>query len=181
LLALGARLHRASVATLGALGAALPPLPAAAPTAPAAPAAPAPPAPPAAPAGFISLAVCGAHMEGLALNHQLRERGACLLQRTQTAPRYRLFVLPGGPPQRPGLVRVTSGGERIDLEVWAMPAEQVGAFVAAIPAPLGIGTIELASGAQVSGFICEAYAAQGAPDITALGGWRRFMTAGAEH
>jgi allophanate hydrolase len=115
-------------------------------------------------------------MEGLALNHQLTSRGARLLQRTHSAPHYRLYALPGGPPQRPGLIRVSSGGAAIEVEVWSVPAQHFGSFVAQIPAPLGIGKLELADGAWVSGFICESYATTGAQDITALGGWRSYLS-----
>jgi allophanate hydrolase len=127
--------------------------------------------------GFVRLAVCGAHMRGLPLNHQLRDRGGYWLQTTTTAPRYRLFALPGGPPLRPGMIRVHQDGARIELEVWALPTEQVGSFIAAIPAPLGMGKIELDSGALVTGFLCEGYASEGAADITSYGGWRDYVKA----
>jgi allophanate hydrolase len=126
--------------------------------------------------GYMALAVCGAHMQGLPLNHQLRDRGAYFVQRTRTESMYRLFALPGGPPHRPGLTRVPSGGAPIDIEVWALPAEQWGSFVAGIPAPLGVGKVVLQSGAEVSGFLCEDYAVRGAADITTFGGWRAYLT-----
>jgi allophanate hydrolase len=160
LLALADTLHRSSVTTLGATNAPLSPASAEA---------------PGLAAGYVALAVCGAHMEGLALNHQLRDRGGYFLKCTHTSPSYRLFALPGGPPQRPGLVRVSSGGAAIDLELWALPTEQLGSFVAGIPAPLGIGKIELESGTAVSGFICEGFAASDAADITRFGGWRAYL------
>jgi allophanate hydrolase len=125
----------------------------------------------------MPLAVCGAHMQGLPLNHQLRDRGGFFVQATTTAPHYRLFALPGGPPQRPGMIRVHQDGARIELEVWALPTEQVGSFIAAIPAPLGMGKIELDSGALVTGFLCEGYASEGAADITSYGGWRDYVKA----
>jgi allophanate hydrolase len=124
---------------------------------------------------YLPMAVCGAHMEGLPLNHQLRDRGAYLLARTRTAARYRFIALPGGPPLRPGLIRVAAEGAAIDVEVWAIPVEQVGSFIAGIPAPLGIGKLELADGSEVPGFICEGHATAGATDITPLGGWRAYL------
>jgi allophanate hydrolase len=127
--------------------------------------------------GYVALAVCGAHMQGLPLNHQLRDRGGYMLQATTTAPRYRLFALPGGPPHRPGMIRVRDDGARIELEVWALPTQAMGSFMAAIPAPLGLGTIELDSGALVTGFLCEGYASEGAADITRYGGWRDYVKA----
>jgi allophanate hydrolase len=126
-------------------------------------------------AGYVALAVCGAHMQGLPLNHQLESRGAYLLQRTRTAPSYRLLALPGGPPHRPGLLRVASGGAPIEIEIWAVPSEHLGSFVEGIPPPLGVGKLELQDGLQVPGFICEGYAAAGAADITSFGGWRAYI------
>jgi len=83
--------------------------------------------------------------------------------------------LPGGPPFRPGLVRVTENGAAIEVEIWALPTAAYGSFVAGIPAPLGIGSVVLADGRNVQGFVCEAYALAGAQDITHLGGWRRYL------
>jgi allophanate hydrolase len=111
----------------------------------------------------------------LPLNHQLTSRGATLVRRTRTIPAYRFYALPGGPPYRPGLIRVAQGGASIDVEVWSVPAEHFGSFVAGIPAPLGIGKIDLEDGERVCGFIGEAYAVESAEDITALGGWRAYM------
>lgn len=125
---------------------------------------------------WVSLAVCGAHMEGLPLNHQLLSRGGRLLQRTRTAPAYKFYALPGGPPFRPGLIRATKSGAAIDVEVWTIPTSTLGSFIAAIPAPLGLGRIELESGEHVTGFLCETYATENAEDITAMGNWRRYLS-----
>jgi allophanate hydrolase len=127
------------------------------------------------PPGYTPVAVCGAHLRGLPLNHQLGERGGFFLEATHTAPQYRFYALPGGPPFRPGLVRVTENGAPIEVEIWALPTEAYGSFVAGIPAPLGIGSVVLADGRTVQGFVCEAYALAGAQDITHLGGWRRYL------
>jgi allophanate hydrolase len=154
------KLHRATVERLGALTVAFP--------------APEPrPAPQL--NEWIYVAVCGAHMEGLALNHQLTNRGAVMSRKTRTASMYRVFALPGGPPHRPGMVRVSSGGAAVEVEVWSVPASKLGSLIAEIPAPLGIGRIELEDGSRVAGFICEGYAAEGAEDITSLGGWRAYL------
>jgi allophanate hydrolase len=126
----------------------------------------------------IAVAVCGAHLSGLPLNHQLLERGATLVESTRTAPAYRFYALPGGPPARPGLVRTDSGGGAIEVEIWAVPSACFGSFVAAIPAPLVIGKVQLADGRQVCGFLCEGQAASGAREITSLGGWRAYLASG---
>jgi allophanate hydrolase len=123
----------------------------------------------------IAVAVCGAHLQGLPLNYQLIERGAVLLERTVTAPKYRLYALPGGPPERPGLLRVEERGAAIDVEVWSVPAAAFGSFVAGIPAPLAIGKLLLADGREVCGFVCEAHVTAGARDITDYGGWRAYQ------
>ncbi|MDX1824106.1 MAG: allophanate hydrolase, partial [Thiohalomonadales bacterium] len=127
-------------------------------------------------AGWTRVAVCGAHLSGLPLNHQLTDRGGRLLAKTRTAPVYHLYALPGGPPQRPGLARRETGAA-IEIEVWALPLEEYGSFVAGIPAPLGIGQVETADGEWVQGFLCEDYALQDAEDITHLGGWRTYIKA----
>ena len=89
---------------------------------------------------------------------------------------YKLFKLPGFIPERPGLIRVKQGGASIALEVWQLPIENYGKLVAAVPAPLGFGTLTLIDGTQVQGFLCEAYATEGALDISALGGWRGYLS-----
>jgi allophanate hydrolase len=122
-----------------------------------------------------SIAVVGAHMSGLPLNRELTELGGRLERAAKTAPHYRLYALPGGPPHRPGLLRVADGGGEIELEVWSLPIGALGHFVSAIPAPLGIGTIALADGTTVQGFVCESYATTGARNITSFGGWRAYL------
>jgi allophanate hydrolase len=123
----------------------------------------------------VPVAVVGAHMSGLPLNGQLLELGGRLEQAARTAPVYRFYALPGGPPHRPGLVRVAEGGGAIELEVWSLPAEKSGALLRQIPAPLGLGSVSLADGTSVPGFLCEAHATAGAKDITSLGGWRAYV------
>ena len=124
----------------------------------------------------IALAVVGAHLSGLPLNHELTRLGARFLRSTHTAACYRLYHLTGGPPERPGLVRSTDGGGgSIAIEIWAMPVDQFGTFVKDIPEPLGIGTLTLEDNSKVKGFICENCGLQGAIDITAYGGWRHYL------
>jgi allophanate hydrolase len=159
LLGVGAQLHRQLGGNMGATGVALPD---------------ATPAP-GSKTGYLPVAVCGAHLEGLPLNYQLTERGGRLLSRTTTSANYRLFLLPGGPPQRPGLVRDREGGG-IEVEVWELPAVNLGDFLNQIPAPLGLGRVQLADGSNVPGFLCEAYAVEHAQELTAYGSWRKFMT-----
>jgi allophanate hydrolase len=126
--------------------------------------------------GRVEVAVCGAHLSGMPLNHQLVSRRGWLVAATRSAPCYRLYALPGGPPFRPAMVRDPDGAA-IEVEVWSLPEAELGSFVAGIPAPLGIGKVLLEEGREVTGFICEQGAVQGADDITAFGGWRAYMAA----
>jgi len=159
LLALGARWQRALGLPLGKTASQLPPAE----------------TDPVAVEDRVSIAVVGAHMGGLPLNRQLTELGGRLEGATKTAPVYRFYALPGETPHRPGMVRVAEGGAAIELEVWSLPAEQVGAFVRHVPAPLGLGTIALADGTSALGFLCESHATREARDITSFGGWRAYL------
>jgi allophanate hydrolase len=161
LAAIGREFHAATGLPLGALNKPQPPLSRL----------------PAAPAdGEIPLAVVGAHLSGMPLNRELIAAGARLIERGATAPHYRLYALPGTRPPKPGLLRVKNGaGAAIAIEVWALSASAFGRFVAAVPPPLSIGTLELDGGRQVKGFLVEAEAIAGARDISGFGGWRAFM------
>ncbi|GIF00395.1 allophanate hydrolase [Paractinoplanes rishiriensis] len=124
----------------------------------------------------MTVAVVGLHLSGEPRNGELLDRGATLLGTARTAPCYRLYHLP---PGAPGLVRDPAGaGGSIEVELWQLPAAQVGGFLAGIRAPLGLGRVALDDGTEVTGFLCEAYAAAGALDITASGGWRNFRAKG---
>ncbi|MDV3240323.1 MAG: allophanate hydrolase [Methylocaldum sp.] len=157
LLNLAERLHYAAGLTMGATGQPLP-------------------APSSQPErekpGHVRIAVCGAHLSGLPLNGQLTRRRGRLVKVTRTAPSYRLYALPDG--KRPGLLRQAPGAA-IEVEVWELPVAEFGGFVAEIPAPLGIGSLELEDGECVQGFLCEAYAVADALDITGHGGWKSYL------
>jgi len=131
--------------------------------------------PPAKSEDDIAIAVVGAHLSGMALNGELRALGAQLLEAAVTAPDYKLFALETTPP-KPGMLRVKPDtGSSIELEVWALSAQAFGKFVAAVPPPLSIGTIRLADGRSVKGFLVEAAALDSARDISSFGGWRAYM------
>ena len=123
----------------------------------------------------LALAVVGAHLSGLPLNSQLTDRGARLQTAVTTAPHYRLHALTGSRPPKPGLVRVAEGGKAIAVEVWEVPQRTVGSFLAGVTSPLGLGSVELADGRFVHGFLCEAHAVDAMPDITDFGGWRAYL------
>jgi len=161
LASIGRVFHADTGLPLGALGVPQPPLL---------------PLPAAAKAGEIAIAVVGAHLSGMPLNGELRVLGGRLLEVTKTSCSYRLYALPGTEPPKPGLIRAPDGeGAAIEIEIWALPTEGFGRFVAAVPSPLSIGTITLADGRAVKGFLVEAQGVNGARDISSFGGWRAFM------
>jgi len=159
LAAIGAALHAGAGLPLGATGHRYP----------------AGSAPPAVAFPYVPIAVVGAHLSGQPLNHELAALDARLRRATRTAAEYRLFVLPDG--KRPGLVRRPGSGVAIEVEIWDVPSAAVGALVAGIAPPLGLGTIELDDGTRVTGFLCEAHAVETAHDISEFGGWRAWRTA----
>jgi allophanate hydrolase len=122
----------------------------------------------------IQLAVLGAHLRGQPLNHQLIELDAAFIAQTLTAPTYRLFALANTSPPKPGMIR-SENGASLEIEIWELAAAEFGMFVAAIPSPLVIGNVKLASGEWVKGFLCEEIALGGAREITNFGGWRAYL------
>lgn len=123
----------------------------------------------------ILLAVVGAHLRGQPLNHQLTSRRARFVKQTTTTPQYRLYALANTQPPKPGLRRVAEKlPHGIEIEVWSLDEAAFGSFVAEIPPPLGIGTLELEDGTSVKGFLCEPVGLEGARDITEFAGWRAF-------
>jgi allophanate hydrolase len=124
---------------------------------------------------MVEVAVCGAHMSGLPLNDQLVSLGGEFVKKAKTSLNYKLFKLNGFTPARPGLFRVSDGGTAIDLEIWRIPLNHYGAFVAGVPAPLGFGTLTLEDGSTIQGFVCEAYATDDAIDISNFGSWKLYL------
>jgi allophanate hydrolase len=120
------------------------------------------------------VAVCGLHMRGFPLEKQMIASGARFVREAVSAAKYRLVKLPTT-PAKPGMIKLAEGGAAIQLEVWEMPLESFGGFAVAIPAPLGIGKVELEDGTEVPGFTCETYAATFSEDITHVGGWRDYV------
>jgi allophanate hydrolase len=160
--ALAQVLHAQAGPYMGATGHPLPPV--------------SPPTPGAGP-GETEIALVGAHMSGLPLNGQITSLGGRFIAATTTSPDYRLFALAGGPPARPGLLRVTEGGAAIALELWTVPTAGLGQLLGQIPSPLGLGRVRLADGREVTGFLAEAAGLEGARDITDFGGWRGYLAA----
>lgn len=129
-------------------------------------------------AGFVRIAVAGAHLSGQPLNADLCARGGRFLMVTRTAPDYRMYLV-DGPLPRPGVTRIVGGAPAhgIEVEVWSLPEDALAGFAATIAPPLGLGPIDLLDGTRVLGFICTADGAREDRDITEYGGWRAYLTA----
>lgn len=127
--------------------------------------------------GEMPIVVFGAHLSGLPLNEELTSRGAVFAKTVKTAPDYRLYAL-DGVVARPGLVRCKTGeGSSIEGEIWSLPSDQVGPFIAGVAAPLSIGTVRLDDGSAALGFLAEAEGVRNLPEISHFGGWRGYLAA----
>ena len=122
----------------------------------------------------VKLAVVGAHLKDMPLHWQLTSRDARFVGATTTAPTYRLYAMADSVPPKPALVH-SPDGAGIAVEVYELDMAAFGSFVVDVPPPLAIGTVTLADGSQVKGFVAEPRALTGAEDITALGGWRAYI------
>jgi allophanate hydrolase len=122
----------------------------------------------------VKLAVVGAHLKDMPLHWQLTSREAKLVAETTTAPTYRLYAMADSVPPKPALIHAEDGAA-IRVEVYELDMAAFGSFVAEVPPPLAIGTVTLADGSNVKGFVAEPRAIVGAKDITELGGWRAFV------
>lgn len=122
----------------------------------------------------VKLAVVGAHLKDMPLHWQLTSREAKFVGAFETAPNYRLYAIANSVPPKPALVH-SDDGASIALEVYELGVAEFGSFVVEVPAPLAIGTVTLADGSSVKGFVAEPRAVTGAEDITALGGWRAYI------
>lgn len=124
----------------------------------------------------VLLAVAGAHLTGMPLNFQLVDRGGKLIRSCRTNAEYVLYALAETTPSKPGLIRRPGyHGSGIEVELWSLPLEGFGAFVADLPPPMAIGNVILDDGSTVKGFTCETYAIEGSENITQFGGWRNFL------
>jgi allophanate hydrolase len=123
----------------------------------------------------VLVAVAGAHLAGQPLNYQLTGRGARRVKTCHTSADYRFYAL-NTKPAKPGLVRDAQfRGSGIEVEVWAVPENEFGGFVAEVPPPLAIGTLTVDDGTSVKGFVCEPVALEGATEITSFGSWRNYL------
>lgn len=120
---------------------------------------------------YMELAVCGLHMRGMELEHQLLDLGGRFKACCKTGPHYRMKVVPGK-PEKPFLTYCLDGSS-LEVEVWELPVENMGVFLAGVPSPLALGKVRLESG-EVVGFVGQAGYGDDYKDISEYGGWANY-------
>ena len=121
------------------------------------------------------LAVFGAHLRGQPLHWQLEQLGARYRGDIRTSDAYRLTALDTTPP-KPGLIRTSPGaGACIDGELYRISEAGLGRFLAALPAPMALTSVELENGNNVVGFTATHDAVSSATDITELRSWKHYL------
>jgi hypothetical protein len=119
----------------------------------------------------IELAVNGTLMRGLELNHNLLAIGAAFDRETTTETAYRMWSIGD---RHPAMMKVTTGGVAIAVEVWLVPANGLSKLLLSEPPGLCIGKVKLADGAEVLGVLGEPFLCAGEREITEWGGWRAY-------
>ena len=120
----------------------------------------------------VLFAVNGTLMRGLELNANLTTAGGEFVREAMTKACYRLWTIDD---RHPAMLRVSSGGASIHLEIWRMPLATLGVILMQEPAGLSIGKIALDDGDEVLGVLGEPYLCEGQTEITQWGGWRQYM------
>jgi hypothetical protein len=118
------------------------------------------------------LAVNGTLMRGLELNDNLQQVDAVFVRETATAPIYRLWSIED---RHPAMMRVSTGGQSIELEIWSVPLAGLAKILQQEPAGLCIGKIKLADNREVLGVLGEPFLCEGQQEITKFGGWRNYL------
>jgi gamma-glutamylcyclotransferase (GGCT)/AIG2-like uncharacterized protein YtfP len=120
----------------------------------------------------VLLAVNGTLMRGLELNATLTSVGARFVRETRTAPIYRLWSIDD---RHPAMLRVSSGGAAIAVEVWSVPGEGLASILLEEPPGLCIGKVRLEGDEETLGVLGEPALCEGQREITPYGGWRAYM------
>ncbi len=125
----------------------------------------------------VYLAVNGTLMRGLELSGNMELVGAHFVREAQTEPVYRLWSIND---RHPAMMRVNQGGASIAVEVWVVPAHNMGVLLLLEPPGLCIGKVRLSDGEEVLGVLGEPFLCEGKRDITEWGGWRAYIAYLAE-
>ena len=121
-----------------------------------------------------TLALVGAHMSGLPLNHLVSARGGRLVRRARTDSGYRMMRVPGAGVPRPGLVSGQGPADGFGVELWELPLQTLGALAAELSPPLRFGQLRLSDGTSVLGYLGDDAGLSSAEDISEYGGWRAY-------
>jgi len=118
------------------------------------------------------LAVNGTLMRGLALNANMLAAGGRFQRETRTAPTYRLWSIGD---RHPAMLRVTTGGVAVAVEVWDVPPAGLADILVKEPPGLCIGKVLLEDGSECLGVLGELALVEGQREITHFGGWRAYL------
>lgn len=118
------------------------------------------------------LAVNGTLMRGLELNPNLLAVGATFVREAFTAPNYRMWSIND---RHPAMIRVSSGGGAIAVEVWAVPQPSITTILLQEPPGLCIGKVLLSDGEELLGVLGEPVICEGQREITDWGNWRNYI------
>ena len=106
----------------------------------------------------IAIAVVGAHLSGMPLNGELRGYGARFLRGDHDRAGLSPLALAGTRPPSPDCCGWRAARARRSRSRSGRCRRGFGRFVAAVPPPMSIGTLVLADGGTVKGFLVEAEA-----------------------
>lgn len=127
--------------------------------------------------GLTRLAVNGTLMRGLELNANMLNAGATFVREDRTAPCYRLWSVGD---RHPAMIRTTTGGTAVALELWDVPGDGVVKILESEPPGLSVGKVLLADGTHVLGVLGEPFIVEHELEITDFGSWRLYTEAKAE-
>ena len=118
------------------------------------------------------LAVNGTLMRGLELENNLKQAKALFIKESKTEKAYRLFSIND---QYPAMIKVASGGNTVDVELYEISEEGLKEVLSKEPPGLTIKEITLIDGTSVQGVVGLESITKGQKEITTCGGWRNYL------
>ncbi|MGW9306405.1 allophanate hydrolase-related protein [Saccharomonospora azurea] len=124
----------------------------------------------------VRLIAFGSFLRGQPRAVDLERVGARFTGFATTSRHYRLMLLEQDPPEA-GVVPARGAAEGGPLlgEEWLLAPAALGEFVAHLPAPMRLGTVDLADGTSSLAILCDPAAARHGADLTAWECWRAYL------
>ena len=127
---------------------------------------------------MLAFAVNGTLMRGLERSANLVAAGAVFDREARTAACYRLWSIDD---VHPAMLRASSGGQPIAVEIWLVPPAGIASILLTEPDGLCVGRLVLDDATEVLGVLAEPALVEGRREITHYGGWRAYLAANAPH